>query len=216
MTNSDLQRVDRAYRRLGRRWAWNVLSFAAFQGFESRIRRRAVAHLELQPGDAVLDVACGRGSNFPYLHRAVGDDGRIIGLDYSDTMLDGARALIRQKRWANVDLVRADAAEMTFRAEFDGAICTISMSVIPRWREALAKMVAAVRPGKRVVIADGRLGVGFKRVGNLYARLFAQIVAADLSRDIVGECENRLIDTRREALLFGTYFVVSGAGAHRV
>ena len=131
-------------------------------------------------------------------------------------MLDGARALVRKKCWTNVDLVRADAAEMTFRAEFDGAICTISMSVIPRWQEALTNMIATVRPGKRVVIADGRLGVGFKRVGNLYARLFAGIVAADLSRNIAGECEDKLIDVRQEELLFGTYFVVSGAGGHRV
>jgi ubiquinone/menaquinone biosynthesis C-methylase UbiE len=65
MSVEELQRMRKAYRRLAGRWAWNVLSLAGFQGAEARIRRRAVARLQLQPGDAVLDVACGRGSNFP-------------------------------------------------------------------------------------------------------------------------------------------------------
>ena len=216
MVSSDLERVERTYRRLGRRWVWNVLSFAGFQGWEPIIRRRAVTCLELQPGNTVLDVACGRGSNFPYLQRAIGKEGTIVGVDYSPTMLAGAGELVRKKRWTNVELVRSDAAEMDYSAEFDGAICTIALSVIPRWRETLRRMVAALRPGKRIVVLDGRLGVGLMRIGIPYARLFAHIAAADLSRDIPAECRRLLIDVREETLFFGTYFIVSGEGGHHV
>ncbi len=207
---AELDRVERTYNRLGRRWAWNVLSFAGFQGRESMIRRRAVERLELRPGDAVLDVACGRGSNFPYLERAVGEEGRLVGTDYSRTMLAGAEALVRQRRWPNVTLVRQDAAEIAYNAEFDGAICTNAMSVIPRWEQTLTRMAAAVRPGRRLVIVDGKLSEGIGRIANPYARLFARIVAADLNRDIPGACRTLLGDLREETLLFGTYFIVSG------
>jgi ubiquinone/menaquinone biosynthesis C-methylase UbiE len=212
MTNSDLERVDRAYRRVGSRWAWNVLAFAGFQGWEPGLRKQTVAHLALRPGDAVLDVACGRGSNFPYLHRAVGAEGRIVGLDYSATMLAGAQELIRTKGWTNVELIQADAAQMDYRAEFDGAICTVAMTVIPRWQEALRRMAAAARPGKRVAIMDGRRASGLMRLGAPYAWLFARITAADLSRDVQAECRALLADVRADSRMFGVYFIMSGTG----
>jgi ubiquinone/menaquinone biosynthesis C-methylase UbiE len=201
---------------VGSRWAWNALSLAGFQGWEPSIRRQTVAHLALQPGDAVLDVACGRGSNFPYLQCAVGERGRIVGVDYSATMLAGAEALIRKKRWTNVELVRADAATIGYAGEFDGALCTIALTVIPGWQEALRRMVAAVRPGKRIAVMDGHRASGLMRLGAPYARLFAQIAAADLDRDVQGECRKLLVDVREESRMFGTYFIMSGEGSHDV
>jgi demethylmenaquinone methyltransferase/2-methoxy-6-polyprenyl-1,4-benzoquinol methylase len=211
MAKTELDRVEQAYRRFGSRWAWNMLSLAGFQGFESSLRRRTVEHLELRPGDTALDVACGRGSNFPYLQRAVGAEGRILGVDYSPEMLAGAGERVRKHRWSNVDLVRGDAARMTYRAEFDGALCTISLSVIPEWRETLRAMTAAVRPDKRVAIMDGKPLTGVRRVGTLYARLFARFVAAELNRDVAGACLDLLTDVREESgIMFGFYFIMSG------
>ncbi len=214
MAREDLQRVERTYRRLGGRWAWNVLSFAGFQGWESRIRQRAVDRLELEPGNAVLDVACGRGSNFPYLWRVVGERGRILGLDYSPDMLAGAQEFVRRKGWTNIELVRGDAAEMGYRGEFDGAICTIAMTVIPRWEQALRRMVSAVRAGGSVVVVDGRLGSGIKRLGNLYARLFARVVAADPARDVPREFRRLVAAPREESMMMGAYYMLAGRAPH--
>ena len=216
MTSAELDRVEKAYRRVGSRWAWNALSFAGFQGWEPSLRRRTVEHLELQAGDVVLDVACGRGSNFPYLERAVGDEGRIVGLDYSATMLAGAEELVRKRGWKNVELVQANAAQMTYREEFDGALCTIAMTVIPGWQEALRRMAAAVRPGKRIAIMDGCRATGVMRLGDPYARLFARITDADLSRDEQAISRSLLVDVRKESRMFGLYFIVSGTGKRDV
>ena len=208
--SEQLDRVEKSYRRFGSRWAWNALAFAGFQGFEPSLRRRTVEHLELRAGDTVLDVACGRGSNFPYLLGAVGAEGRVVGLDYSAEMLAGAELLVRKKRWSNVELVRADAAQMTYRGEFDGALCTIALSVIPCWQAALVGMAAAVRPGKRIAIMDGLPLTGIRRLATPYARLFASIAAADMTRDVAAECRKLLIDAREETGMFGLYFIMSG------
>ncbi len=66
-----------------------------------------------------------------------------------------------------------------------------------------------MRPGKRVALGDGRLGKGVRRIGNLYARLFARVVAADLDRDVPGECRKLLLDVQEEWPFFGYYFIVS-------
>jgi ubiquinone/menaquinone biosynthesis C-methylase UbiE len=49
-----------------------------------------------------------------------------------------------------------DAAAMTFEKEFDGALFTLGLRVIPGWRDALENMVAAVKPGGRVATLDAR------------------------------------------------------------
>lgn len=210
MSNEQLGRVESTYRRIGRRWAYSALSFAAFQGWESAIRRRAVSRLKLRRDDAVLDVACGRGANLALLVRAVGDTGRVVGVDYSETMLEGAGKLAARKGWSNVEFLRMDAAEMEYEAEFDGAISTLGMTVIPRWRKALGRMAAAVRPGGRLVVLDGGLGRGLKRAWNPYYRLLARFTAADLGRDVPGACRRLLDDVSEETVLGSNTYIVSG------
>jgi molybdopterin synthase catalytic subunit len=47
------------------------------------VREAAIRALGLEPGMRVLDLACGTGLNLPYLARAVGPTGEVVGLDYS-------------------------------------------------------------------------------------------------------------------------------------
>lgn len=210
MAGQEQERVEAAYRRLGRRWVWNVFSFAGFQGWEPIIRRRAVARLQLQPRDAVLDLACGRGANLPYLVRAVGAEGWVLGLDYSATMLRSAQELTQSRGWRNVELVRGDAAGIELRTEFDGALCTLGFTVIPGWREAMRRMAAAVRPGKRLVVFDGRIGRGLKRVWNPYIRLLARIAAADPTRDVPAEFRKLATDVREETMGLSDAYILTG------
>ncbi len=58
---------------------------------EYAYRRKAVAALKLQPGDTVVEIGCGTGLNFPLLQQAVGPEGRLIGVDLTDSMLEQAR-----------------------------------------------------------------------------------------------------------------------------
>ncbi|OGS59927.1 MAG: hypothetical protein A3K59_08135 [Euryarchaeota archaeon RBG_19FT_COMBO_69_17] len=208
--SSDVERVRARYDVVGRRWAYGAVSVLGFSGLEPILRERAVLRLGLRLGDRVLDVACGRGGNVRHLERAVGPSGRIVGIDYSPTMLAGATRLVRARGWENVELVRGDVSEMDFREAFDGVLCTNAMSVIPRWEDAIRRMAVAARPSGRIAILDGRLLTGAGRVWNPYIRLFAHVVAADLGRDIPGACRAVLSDVEEEALLGGSYFVVSG------
>lgn len=52
-----------------------------------RWRAFAVRKLGLKPGDTALDVCCGTGDFFAPLRKAVGTNGRILGLDFSLPML---------------------------------------------------------------------------------------------------------------------------------
>jgi S-adenosylmethionine-diacylgycerolhomoserine-N-methlytransferase len=129
-------------------------------------RRRAVDLLRLAPGATVVDFTCGTGLNFPLLQRRIGPTGTLVGVDLTTAMLDQARARVRRAGWANVHLVRADVTTLT-RDELeragalrpdqpvDAVLCTLGMSVVPRWQAAWDAMLALVRPGGTAALMDG-------------------------------------------------------------
>jgi SAM-dependent methyltransferase len=109
--------------------------------------------LGLAPGDVVLDVACGPGNFSREFARAVTDDGLVVGIDASRTMLArGAEALI-EAGLANLALVRGDAARLPFGdASFDAVCCFAALHLFADPFGGLDEMRRVLRPGGRIAI----------------------------------------------------------------
>ena len=90
-----------------------------------KFREKAVATLELKPGDRVLEIGCGTGRNLPALRAAVGDAGHVYGIDLSAGMLTRARSLVDSHQWRNVTLVHGDAVDSR-RPSHSMACCSAS------------------------------------------------------------------------------------------
>ncbi len=118
---------------------------------EHRIARRL---LELHPGDAVLDVACGTGNFTRRFARAVGPQGLVVGVDLSETML--ARA-VRDTRSAGLDhqaaYARAGAEQLPFLDRtFDAACCFAGLNLMADPHAAIAEMARVLTPGGRIAL----------------------------------------------------------------
>ena len=119
-------------------------------GMHHRWRERAVDLARLAPGDRALDVATGTGDLAIALERRTRPGGEVVGLDFSETMLEVARAkapAIRFDRGNALELHYADG-------EFDAATVGFgarNFSDLPR---GLAEMARVVRPGGRVVVLE--------------------------------------------------------------
>ena len=87
-----------------------------------KFREKAVATLELNPGDRVLEIGCGTGRNLPALRAAVGDTGHVYGIDLSAGMLTRARSLLDRHQWRNVTLVHGDAVDYQAPEPLDGVL----------------------------------------------------------------------------------------------
>lgn len=178
--------ADRRHLERGRRvWdRWSDHYRLSEEDFEP-MREDAMDRLGLEPGDVALDVGCGPGVNFERLREAVGPEGRVVGIDYSPKMVESARDRVDDNGWENVDVVRADAASVALdEGSFDGAIASLSMSVMPDPRATAENVAAALRPGNRFVVFDLRLvPSGPLRVVNpllsLFLRWFANWNADD-------------------------------------
>jgi ubiquinone/menaquinone biosynthesis C-methylase UbiE len=199
-------------RRIYRLWAPNYkLANAYLLGQLPRMRQLAVERLQLAPGARVLDLSCGTGANFPYVEEQIGPSGRLVGVDYTQAMLDEARRLIEQQGWQNVELVYADAAILSLKEEFDGVLWTLAASVVPDWQAALKRAVFHLRPGGWFVIADARFSERwYTRPFNWYADMLGLSGAADISQRPWELLPRYLTNVGYEELLLGFLYVTWG------
>lgn len=111
---------------------------------------------EIGPVGAALDVCCGTGAVMTKL-RAVCKD-RLVGLDFSQGMLDEARRRLGDDGRPKIELVRGDALALPFREELDvvtsaGAFGHVLVEDEDRF---LRGLFDALRPGGRFVFPTTR------------------------------------------------------------
>jgi ubiquinone/menaquinone biosynthesis C-methylase UbiE len=106
---------------------------------------------DVQPGEHVLDVACGLGAvTFPAAH-AVGVNGRVLGTDISAKMIARAGERAQREDLGHVRFVRADAENLLADdAMFDVAVCALGLMYVPSPVAALKEMRRSLRPSGRV------------------------------------------------------------------
>jgi demethylmenaquinone methyltransferase/2-methoxy-6-polyprenyl-1,4-benzoquinol methylase len=129
------------------------------------LRREAVGRLGLRHGDRVLEIGCGTGRNFPYLRAAVGNSGKIYGVDLSSGMLRKARRLCQRGGWNNFELTQGDAADFVAPEPLDAVFFSLSYNTMPHHLTVLRQAWNQLRPGGRLVIMDAKLPPG--RAGRL-------------------------------------------------
>src|SRR5712692_4203623 len=90
--------------------------------FIKPVRQKAVELLDLKEGDRVLDVGCGPGGSFPYLVRAVGQSGQVVGVEISPEISINARRRIERNGWRNVQVIEATAQDVHLIGTFNGVL----------------------------------------------------------------------------------------------
>jgi demethylmenaquinone methyltransferase/2-methoxy-6-polyprenyl-1,4-benzoquinol methylase len=119
-------------------------------GMDQRWRERAADLAALAPGDRALDVATGTGDLALELSRRVGDGGEVVGLDFSASMLELARA-----KAPGIRFEQGNALELPYAdGEFAAATVGFGARNFSDLGRGLAEMRRVVRPGGRVVVLE--------------------------------------------------------------
>jgi demethylmenaquinone methyltransferase/2-methoxy-6-polyprenyl-1,4-benzoquinol methylase len=176
-------------------------------------RRMAVEALGLEPGDTVVEVGCGTGLNFSLLEQAVGNEGKIIGIDISQAMLDRAEERVRAAGWQNVELVRAAASDFSFPNGLGGILATGVLTYEPEFDTVIERGARALAPGRRWAVLD------YKKPNNWLRYLAPLFVALGsgfgvskslMQRHVWESVERHLRNTRMRELYGGFVYIVSG------
>jgi len=167
-------------------------------------KAHAINASNLHAGDKVIVFCCGTGNDFPHILNKIGKKGRILGVDFSPQMLNFAREKIHAEGWRNVELLEVDVTGFENRQAtfFDAGICTLGISIIPKYKKAYGNLLFHVRSGGEIIIGDMQLAASWRFVFNpriIYgAKEFGGSYRGHRnSRKLFAMMEKRLLNVRR-------------------
>jgi demethylmenaquinone methyltransferase/2-methoxy-6-polyprenyl-1,4-benzoquinol methylase len=133
---------------------YDVMNSAMSAGMHHQWRERAVDRAEVGPGSDALDVCCGTGDLALALRRRIGPDGRVVGCDFSEQMLEIARAKSGEQGLP-VEFGWADALDLPYGdASFAAVTVGFGARNLADLDRGLEEMARVLRPGGRVVVLE--------------------------------------------------------------
>jgi len=140
---------------------WNRVAGPRWVGLAGLVEQRVLpvndlllARSALAAGESVLEIGCGTGAATVPFAQAVGEHGRVVGIDISEPMLAGARKRIAESGLGNVSLIEADAQVHPFEPDrFDLITSRFGVMFFADPAAAFRNMLPAARPGGRLCFA---------------------------------------------------------------
>jgi ubiquinone/menaquinone biosynthesis C-methylase UbiE len=149
--------VDARLQRRVQRYGWDKAA-AHYERFWARqlqpAQDRLMERAQLQPGERVLDVACGTGLVTFRAAAAVGPTGSVVGTDISEVMVESLATAAVTRGLPTVTARRMDGEVLEFPpAAFDAALCALGLMYMPDPVQSLRAMRAVLAPTGRTVAA---------------------------------------------------------------
>lgn len=164
----------------------------AYQGADITRRRQASFDaLRPNPGETIVDIGCGNGLLTAELARAVGPEGRVIGIDPSRDMRSVGEK--RCQDYPNVEFVEGLANSLPLvDAIADKAVSVQVFEYVDGIEGAISEAMRCLKPGGRLVVSDLHFGsfIWFsedpERMAKIKASWDRHFVAGDVPERLPG------------------------------
>ena len=149
--------MDARLQRRVQRYGWDLaveLYAQHWHALLAGVQAELLAQAAPQPGEQVLDVACGTGVVALAIAAAVGPGGSVLGVDLSAGMVASAVSRAQAAGISKARFARMDAGALSLpAASFDLVVCALGLMYVSDADAALREVQRVLRPGGRAVIA---------------------------------------------------------------
>ena len=160
----------------------------------------------IKEGDAVIDLGSGAG-NDAFVARAIaGEKGKVIGIDFTDEMIDKARANADKLGFNNVEFRFGDIEKMPVTANTaDVIISNCVLNLVPDKIKAFQEIYRVLKPGGHFsvsdVVASGELPASIKAGAELYAGCVSGAIRKEEYLGIIEETGFENIRVQKERVI---------------
>lgn len=139
---------------------------------------------EPRPGETVVDLGSGSGMDSFLAARAVGNQGRVIGIDMTDAQLRKAERLAGEAGFGNVEFREAHIDKLPLEdASVDLVISNGVINLAPDKAAVFAEAARVLRPGGRLAISDIVTATQLPEGVTCNASLWAACIGGAMQRD---------------------------------
>lgn len=126
------------------------------------------------PGDTVIDLGSGAGNDCFIARHETGPAGKVIGIDFTESMIRKARANAEKLKFNNVEFRQGDIEEMPVSDDLaDVVVSNCVLNLVPDKEKVISEIYRILRPGGHFSISDivlvGDLPEALREDAEMYA-----------------------------------------------
>ncbi len=131
-------------------------------------------YAKIKKGDTVIDLGSGAGNDCFIARNEAGEDGRIIGIDFTPAMIEKAKAAAQKLGYANVEFRQGDIEKMPVSSNLaDVIVSNCVLNLVPDKDAVFKEIFRVLKPGGHFSISDvvliGELPEGLRKDTEMYA-----------------------------------------------
>ncbi len=158
---------------------------------------------QIKAGDTVVDLGSGAGNDAFVARSIVGETGKVIGIDFTDKMIEKARANAKALNFTNVEFRQGDIENMPLAGNSaDVVVSNCVLNLVPDKRQAFAETFRVLKKGGHFSVSDivlvGDLPEGLQKNAELYAGCVSGAIQKDEYVKIIKEAGFTNITLQKE------------------
>lgn len=142
-------------------------------------RKDVMKRMNVKEGSKALDVCCGTGDWSISLAEAVGTEGSVVGLDFSQNMLSIAKKKQKELNLSQLTLLHGNAMELPFEDNsFDYVTIGFGLRNVPDYMRVLKELYRVVKPHGKVVCLETSQPtlIGYRQLYYFYFRFIMPLI----------------------------------------
>lgn len=145
---------------------------------------------QIKEGDTVIDLGSGAGNDCFVARAATGAEGRVIGIDFTEEMIEKARANADKLGFNNVEFRQGDIEKMPVTANLaDVIVSNCVLNLVPNKDNVIKEIYRVLKPGGHFSISDvvleGELPAKLKNVAEMYAGCVSGAIQKEVYLELV-------------------------------
>ncbi len=158
---------------------------------------------QIQPGHTVVDLGSGAGNDCFVARAVVGETGRVIGLDMTESMVAKARQNAAKLGFSNVEFQLGDIENMPLDSDLaDVVVSNCVFNLVPDKRAALAETYRILKPGGHFSISDivlqGEIPQALREAAEMYAGCVSGALQKDDYLSLIAQAGFQDIEVQKE------------------
>jgi ubiquinone/menaquinone biosynthesis C-methylase UbiE len=139
---------------------------------------------QIKPGDVVIDLGSGAGNDCFVARSQTGETGKVIGIDFSETMLEKARANAEKLKLNNVEFRYGDIEKIPVSASTaDVLVSNCVLNLVPNKKNVIAEIFRVLKANGHFSISDivlvGELPHALQKAAEMYVGCVSGAIQKD-------------------------------------